>query len=320
MGIHCSIEEGDTTMVDGFWIVQFEGVQGNGGGVIMFAKQKVLGGDSGYIYTGGVVLVGMKARKVAPDEPDVIDSPAPVADTTAVKSRVLDLIGQLVEPGIEGIQVAEANEPAGSKSGFVVVYVPPSEGSPRRSRKDWKFYLRIGSGTFPMEYFQLEERFGKRPTPRLDVYLEFTEVKGMIFEPSTPARWFVLGLRNVGRGIAKFPSIAFKRIPNLNPDTFGIDGNGGVGLPQHPSESERLTFRGGDHVVYPGEILKITKLYQRGTNVGPDGLPYQKVMGANMQPRTPWRFPQFSLQCDLSCEGTPTVMVEKEVPEHTVVV
>lgn len=39
-------------MVEGFWIVQYEGVQGNGGGVAVFMKGHVLGGDTGYIYTG----------------------------------------------------------------------------------------------------------------------------------------------------------------------------------------------------------------------------------------------------------------------------
>ena len=33
-------------MVEGFWIVQFEGVQGNGGGVVFFIKSQVFGGDS----------------------------------------------------------------------------------------------------------------------------------------------------------------------------------------------------------------------------------------------------------------------------------
>jgi hypothetical protein len=39
-------------MVEGFWIVQFEGVQGNGGGVVFFIKGKIFGGDSGFVYTG----------------------------------------------------------------------------------------------------------------------------------------------------------------------------------------------------------------------------------------------------------------------------
>jgi hypothetical protein len=39
-------------MVEGFWIVQYEGIQGNGGGVVVFLKGHVLGGDTGFVYTG----------------------------------------------------------------------------------------------------------------------------------------------------------------------------------------------------------------------------------------------------------------------------
>jgi hypothetical protein len=39
-------------MVDGFWTVQFQGVQGGGGGVAVFTNGKIFGGDSGFTYTG----------------------------------------------------------------------------------------------------------------------------------------------------------------------------------------------------------------------------------------------------------------------------
>ncbi len=39
-------------MVEGFWIVQYEGMKGNGGGVAVFIKGRVFGGDSGSTYTG----------------------------------------------------------------------------------------------------------------------------------------------------------------------------------------------------------------------------------------------------------------------------
>jgi hypothetical protein len=39
-------------MVEGFWIVQYEGLKGNGGGVAVFIKGQVFGGDSGSTYTG----------------------------------------------------------------------------------------------------------------------------------------------------------------------------------------------------------------------------------------------------------------------------
>jgi hypothetical protein len=267
---------------------------------------------------GGVLLLGMSARSISKDEPDVIESAAPVSDTAAVKSRALDLIGQLIEPGIEGAQALEINEASGSKSGFVVIFIPPSQGPPRRSRKDWKFYQRIGSGSYPMEYFQIQERFGRRPPPKLELYLEQDGVKGLVHSPREPARWFVLGLRNAGSGIAKFPSVRYARASGLVVNTYGIDGSYGFGLPQRPSESEWIVFRGGtDDVIYPDEVRKITKLYQTGTSKGPDGLPLPKSFGPAMQPQTPWVFKGVDFRCEISCADTPTVKIEKPIPEES---
>jgi hypothetical protein len=252
---------------------------------------------------GGVVVVGMRARSTSKDEPDLVESAALVEDTSAVKSRILDLIGQLVEPGIEGVRATEINDPTGSRSGFVVVHIPPSEGSPRRSRKDWKFYQRIGSGTYPMEYFQIEERFGKRPPPKLELYFEVAHVGVQPFSPGQPVRYFVLGLRNVGAGIAKFPSIRYRHATNLINDSFGIDGNQNFGLPLRPSEAEWVVFRGGvDDVIYPQEIRKITKLLQGGSDTGHP---------------TRWDFKAISFQAEISCEGAPTVAVEESIPEYS---
>lgn len=39
-------------MIEGFWIVQFEAIQGNGSGVVVFIKGKVFGGDGETTYTG----------------------------------------------------------------------------------------------------------------------------------------------------------------------------------------------------------------------------------------------------------------------------
>jgi hypothetical protein len=89
---------------------------------------------------GGVIVFGMKARAVSKDEPDLVESVTPVTDTAAVKSRVLDLIGQLVEPRIEGIRVAEVSDRQGSRSGFVVAYIPSL-------RADLGVRGRIGSST-----------------------------------------------------------------------------------------------------------------------------------------------------------------------------
>ena len=53
-------------MIEGFWIVQYEGMQGSGGGVVIFTKGKIFGGDTGYTYTGSYQTQGdaLKAHVV----------------------------------------------------------------------------------------------------------------------------------------------------------------------------------------------------------------------------------------------------------------
>jgi len=39
-------------MIDGLWIVHYEGIQGEGSGVLVFTHGRALGGDIGYTYEG----------------------------------------------------------------------------------------------------------------------------------------------------------------------------------------------------------------------------------------------------------------------------
>ena len=257
---------------------------------------------------GGVLVIGMKAESRPKDEPDVVTGTAPVANTSLVKSKVLNLIGNLVEPGIIGVEASEINDPQGKKSGFVLIYIPANEGAPRRSRKDWKFYQRIGAGTFPMEYFQINDRFGKQPHPKLELVLEKVRFGTPRFI-TNPQRIFRLGLANVGRGLARFPSIRFKSSCGLWPDrTCGLDGSGNIGLPLRASDEGWVIFRGGiEDVVYPNDTLAITLLLQAGENLGKVGYELrgdQYIAGNPDQFR--WEFKKISFSCEISCEGLPT--------------
>lgn len=111
--------------------------------------------------------------------------------------------------------------------------------------------------------------------PRLELYLQPEGIVRDTYNPrGAPVRSIKLGIKNVGSGTAKFPSIRYKRACGLTVDNFGIDGCHGFGLPQSPSDSQWETFRGGgDHVIHPNETINIAKLIQRGTDKGKDGLP-----------------------------------------------
>ena len=80
---------------------------------------------------GGVLVIGMKAESRLKDEPDVISAPAPVADTALVKSKVLNLIGNLVEPGIVGASAREIRERKSANRALSLSMSPPA-----RARQD----------------------------------------------------------------------------------------------------------------------------------------------------------------------------------------
>jgi hypothetical protein len=246
---------------------------------------------------GGVIVIGMRAR-AGPnkDDPDQIQAAEPVTDTILVKTKVQDLIGQLVEPGIAGVLVNQVNEPAGTKSGFVTVLVPATDGLPCRSRKDWKFYQRISSGTYAMEYFQIADKFGKRQRPVLDLYLVERPVEG---SGDSRYRPFDLGIKNSGRGIAKYPGLRYQNFEGM-PRTTVLQGNS-FGLPWRSSQVDWLIFGGGvDHVIYPGEILLVAKFHQVGFE-------------SNFPPR--FCFPTWTITVHLSAEGVETKIVERKFEE-----
>ncbi len=271
---------------------------------------------------GGVLVIGMKAEPKPKDEPDVVTGAAPMANTSLVKSRVLGLISNLVEPGIVGIQAEEINESPGSKAGFVVVHVPKSDGPPRRSRKDWKFYQRIGSATLPMDYWQIEDMFGVRPHPKLALFLEPREITAVDYAERTPLRRFVIGIENTGRGIARFPGVRFDRAQGLRVDDLGIDGNGVFGLPRRASEPKWFVFRGGiDDVIYPGETRLIGKLMQPSVDKGTEGISVT-TPGVVLDRRilnTRWFFPAMTFQCEISCEGMATITAAQSVAEDDLI-
>ncbi|MGP8173614.1 MAG: helix-turn-helix domain-containing protein [Terracidiphilus sp.] len=264
---------------------------------------------------GGVLVIGMQAKSQRSGAPDVITDFAPVPDTSQVRSRILTLVGNLVEPPIVGVESREIAETIGSKSGFVIVFVPRSEGPPHRSRKDSRFYIRVGSVTLPMEYWQIEERFGSRPHARLELYLEQRFIGLDAYRK--PTRSFVLGLTNSGAGIAKFPGVLFERSLGLSVNSFGIDGSFQFGIRLRPSESGWIIFGGGvDDVIYPGQTVMIAKLEQDGQSVGIKGIPgHIQIAAGGREIKARYVFKELHFRCEISCEGCQTSTVEKVIPE-----
>jgi hypothetical protein len=136
-----------------------------------------------------------------------------------------------------------------------------------------------------------------------------------------PVRWLVLGVRNAGYGLARFPLVRFRRVEKLGVDRYGIDGNGGFGLPQTPSDGEWIEFRGGaDHVIHPRQAIKITKLQQQGEKRCVEGLgaPRPGPRGAAGPMVDHWVFAAFQLHFETAAEGVNVKSGDKLIPEGSI--
>ena len=100
-------------MVEGFWIVQFQGLQGNGGGVAVLVKDRLFGGDSGFLYEGSYEL-----------REDVIKARIHVRNFLPEVSNVLGITGDfelLLDGRLEGNIITGKAAPAGGTGVGIVV-------------------------------------------------------------------------------------------------------------------------------------------------------------------------------------------------------
>jgi hypothetical protein len=201
-------------------------------------------------------------------KPDVVTRVEHIKELHLLNSRLLALIGQLVEPPVPNVQVVAREFDRLPNEGFALVYAPPSDLGPHRSRKDREYYRRHGYGFYPMEHFEIAEMFGRRKHPALELDWKPARSARSVYKATSKRLRIVvtIGLRNDGRGIAKYPAI---RISGAPPHEAGLDGNGNHGLPSRPTSWGYLFGGGADHVIYPGTLLDVATLAHEFAAVTP---------------------------------------------------
>lgn len=214
---------------------------------------------------GGVLVYGLVTKRKDQNSPDVVTGEKPVSELSKVHSEVVSLIGQVVEPPVENVQVVPRAMERDPSRGFLLVYIPRSDSFLHRSRRDREYYRRHGTGFFRMEHYEIAEFYGRRKNPALTFWWE---LKINSHEGREPNRIFtveiIVGVHNGGRGIAKHPAIMIRKVRCETLHGRGVDGSGRTGLPPMPmSEVGATLFAGGNAVVYPGTILEVTVLSEK---------------------------------------------------------
>jgi hypothetical protein len=215
---------------------------------------------------GGVIVYGLEAKKDAHGR-DVVQCAKPLGDPALVQSKILGLVGQLIQPPVESVLVESRKKK--SKQGYVLVFVPPSDSGPHRARPQGSYYRRHGSSSLPMEHYELEEMFGRRRHPQLDLYWQI-KPRASTEHNTNNAAVIVIGLRNNGRGIAKYPGLLLKGCTQWH---WGYDGIGNFGLPRLPASDPRHIHYGAsvERVIHPGvehAVTAITHPFVMGAQLG----------------------------------------------------
>jgi hypothetical protein len=144
---------------------------------------------------GGIVIWGVKTDRK--DGADRAVAPAPMIKPLRVFfTRLHEITGDATSPISEGVchRILEAGEDIG----FVKTLVPQSDRVYRAEFGLKKYFKRSGSSFREMEHFDLEDIFGRRQRPALDLTAE--PMEGLGDERERVA----FMLENTGRAIAKY--------------------------------------------------------------------------------------------------------------------
>lgn len=143
---------------------------------------------------GGILIWGV----------DKTDGPSGTMSYNLIKNPKLFVeslnraISEVVTPFVDAVDSQVVFESGGE--GVVATYVPESEKTPHRRIRDAKYYLRSGDSFRVMEHSQLEDMFGRRSHPKLEL-----EVSASLAFESRPAPTFKLNisLKNIGRAVTQ---------------------------------------------------------------------------------------------------------------------
>jgi len=124
-----------------------------------------------------------------------------------------------------------------------------------------QYYIRSGSSSVVASHAQLEDMFGRRPRPKLELSARWEYVR----EPDVEHREvrLTLGITNAGRGSARAPLIRLMVHSPYELSRHGLDGNGAFGLPElvvARGSAERWFGGSANDVVHPGVVHEVAAI------------------------------------------------------------
>jgi len=205
--------------------------------------------------SGGIVVWGIYASKNELDIDCAIET-NPIKDVRHFVSRLNELENDAVSPHVDGVRHKKIFLENSTDCGFAVTLVPESLSGPHMAKLgEYRYYKRSGDTFYKMEHFDIEDMFGRRKKPKLQIS-SLVEKRKEIFK-------ITLGIENIGRGSAKAPYLSFKIPEPFTLNQYGIDGNGHEILPRIYARGKNpwVSYGGNTQtVVHPGTSIDVAIL------------------------------------------------------------
>ncbi len=206
--------------------------------------------------SGGLIIWGIDARKNESGVNCAVET-KPINDIDHFVSRLNELENDAVSPQIDGVRHKKIPLEDNKSCGFAITLVPESISGPHMAKLgEFRYYKRSGDSFYVMEHFDLEDMFGRRKKPKLELT---TQVTG-----HNKQTGIILGISNTGRGSAKSPYLAFVLPKPFVVSQYGVDGNGAEGLKRLSGHGSKPWIEYGGNaqdVIHPGVVLEVAKLF-----------------------------------------------------------
>lgn len=211
---------------------------------------------------GGIIIWGIDASQDS-EGVDRVKKLVPISEISKFSSAISNQIGQAIAPVNENIEMHTLKAVSDPSAGYLVIRVGRSERRPHRSEgpQDKQYYKRSGTQSIPMEHFDIEDMFKRTVSPDLSLqYVVRNRGGGSTGGIKYRKMHVLLRLQNNSTTSAFHPYLEIFEFGSCRVAEYGIDGNGGVGLPRRASIDSHLFAGGADHAVHPGQCLDVQAL------------------------------------------------------------
>jgi hypothetical protein len=222
---------------------------------------------------GGLLVVGVGTERR--DNIDVAVEAKPIAEIQKVRNRVVSMLGEALNPQHQEIAVEAIEGTSGS--GFLAIYVDPSDNRPHMSVPHHQYFRRGSEGTRVLEHSEVRDLMLAPKQARVGISQHF-KLDRMTSDRNSYDFYWVICLHNEGMVPVRAPFIMCnaRDAPCINPP---IQGKANFDL--RISSKGRLGIYGkGDLILHVDDELELAN-FTTGIDFNHSGININSILDSH---------------------------------------